>query len=85
MDQVFDSVNGSTYEADHGKQLRCAVKENSCHVPFWKDSISVFKSIFFITTKGERVPPSVKNWVKTLRGFICMWEMLKKKVLNICA
>ncbi|KAJ8917056.1 hypothetical protein NQ315_012975 [Exocentrus adspersus] len=48
MDQLFDSVNGSTYEADHGKDLRCAVKKNSPHLDFWKESIKVLESAKFI-------------------------------------
>lgn len=76
MDQVFDSVNGSDYDATDGKFLRCAVKTGSPHLKFWVHAVDVFKSVKCITPKGETVPPSVKNWVKTLRGFIYIWKKL---------
>lgn len=79
MDQVFDSVNGSTYESDHGKVLRSAVRKDSSHVAFWEESIRIFQTVKFNTPKGEKVPPTIKNWVKTLRGFIYIW-----KKVNAC-
>ncbi|KAJ8910056.1 hypothetical protein NQ315_012749, partial [Exocentrus adspersus] len=79
MDQLFDSVNGSTYEADHGKDLRCAVKKNSPHLDFWKESIKVLESAKFIKqNNSEFVPPSLNNWIKTLRAFIYIWNTVSK-------
>lgn len=76
MDQVFDSVNGSSYEADHGKILRCTVKAVSPHVKFWYKAIKIFPTMKFQKPKCEVTPPSVKNWIKTLRGFIYIWKKL---------
>lgn len=78
MDQLFDSVNGSNYEADHGKKLRCAVTTQSPHLKFWKKSIEILSSVRFLTEKGEVIPPSLLNWIKTLHSFIYLWNMLSK-------
>lgn len=51
LDQVFDSINGSTFEADHGKIIRCAIKPGSPHLVFWKNAISVLKSMKFCYLK----------------------------------
>lgn len=76
MDQVFDSVNGHSCEAEYGKELRCAIKADSPHLQFWEKSIKVFNSAKFVAASGEKIPPSIKNWVKTLRGFIYLWKKL---------
>lgn len=76
MDQVFDSTNGSTVDADHGKLLRCAIKADSPHLEFWTKAIEIFKSLKSTTSKGEKVQPSIKNWVKTLQGFTFLWDKL---------
>ncbi|KAJ8915390.1 hypothetical protein NQ315_008277 [Exocentrus adspersus] len=84
MDQVFDSINGSTYKANHGKILRCAVKKNSSHMQFWEKAIKVFQSMKFITARGETAPPSVNNWIKTLRGFRYIWRKLCGRFKYLC-
>lgn len=76
MDQLFDSINGLTYEADHGKILRCAVKKGSQHVTFWYKALKILHSIRFLTPKGQVIPPSVQNWIRTLHGFIFIWKKL---------
>ncbi|KAJ8912414.1 hypothetical protein NQ315_013482, partial [Exocentrus adspersus] len=79
MDQLFDSVNGSTYEADHGKDLKCAVKKNSPRLHFWKESIEVLESAKFIKqNNSELVPPSLNNWIKTMKAFIYIWNTVSK-------
>lgn len=61
MDQVFDSVNGSSYEADHGKIASCAVEAGSPHVAFWYQALQIFRTMKSQTPKREVTPPSVKN------------------------
>lgn len=53
MDQLFDSVNGSSSEADHGKLLRCAIKEGSLHINHWEKCIKTLQSMKFGTKKGD--------------------------------
>lgn len=76
MDQLFDSVNGSSSEADHRKLLRCAIKEGSLHINHWEKCIKTLQSMKFVTKKGDKVPPSITIWIKTLRGFIHIWKKL---------
>lgn len=78
MDQLFDSVNGSTYEADRGKELRCAISKDSPHLEFWKNAIAILNSARFQMEKGEVIPPTLSNWVKTLYGFTYIWKRLNK-------
>lgn len=77
---VFDSVNGSTLLAKDGKPLRSAVKEKSPHILFWTDAIQIFQSMKFINrvTGKHSVPPCINNWIQTLRGFIYIWNYLKR-------
>lgn len=63
----------------HGKYLRCAIKDNSPHSAFWNEAIKVLASVTFIRKdRKEFVPPSIKNWIITIRGFQCIWTKLKK-------
>ncbi|KAJ8897451.1 hypothetical protein PR048_002797 [Dryococelus australis] len=65
MDKLFDSVNGSSLEARDGKYLRCALKS---------------KTMKFIDAQGKvSVPPSVKNWIRTLEGLKCIWKKLQQE------
>jgi len=80
MDQTFDSVNASTINAEYGKPLRSAVRNTSLHMAHWKYAIKVFESMKFINKRTGKltVPPSVKNWIFTLKSFIRLWLQLKK-------
>lgn len=77
MDQVFDSVNGSTVVPEKGKTLRCAVTKTSAHVEFWTEAIKVFNSMKFVSKDGKlSTPPYVKNWAITLRSLRYIWDKL---------
>jgi hypothetical protein len=84
MDKTFDSVNASTINAELGKPLRSAVRGRSPHVDHWKYAIKVFESMKFINkTNGKTmVPPSVKNWIFSLKSFNYLWLQLKKSNLK---
>jgi len=84
MDDTFDSVNASTINAELGKPLRSAVRDQSPHVDHWKYAIKVFESMKFINkTNGKAtIPPSVKNWIFSLKSFIYLWLQLKKSNLK---
>lgn len=58
MDQVFDSVNGSTIKAMDGKPLRCAINDQSPHIQFWQESIKVFESMVYVNKmNGSKTKP----------------------------
>lgn len=78
-DKLFDSVNGSLIDPEHGKSLRCAVKEDSPHVDFWYEAIQVLQTVKYVPSgKSDYVPPTIKNWISTLHGFIYIWKKLKE-------
>lgn len=78
MDRTFDSVNGTKYNSDN--DLRCAVTEHSKHHEFWVESIKVFQSMKFIKANGQKyTPPSIKNWIHTLKGFRHLWHYCKEQ------
>jgi len=78
MDQVFDSVNGSSVKPEKGKTLRCEITNSSAHVAFWNEAIGVFNSMRFVTKDGKLTTPCIKNWVITLRSLIYIWGKLNK-------
>lgn len=74
-DKLFDSFNGSAINPTNGKLLRCAVKQNSPHHEFWAESLKVLKSMTFVAKNGKRhIPPTVKNWTRTIRGRYYMFQ-----------
>lgn len=74
MDQVFDSVNGSSVKPDKGKILRCAITKSSLHIKFWNEAIDVFNSMKFVAKDGKiSTPPCIKNWIITLQSFKYIW------------
>lgn len=78
MDKVFDSVYGLSVKPLSGKNLRYAVSERTEHVEFWSQSIEVFKTIHFYNNKKKHtIPPTVKNWIYALKGFVYLWQKLK--------
>lgn len=77
MDQLFDSVNGSSIRPDKGKILRCAITCSTSHIEFWNEAIAVFDSMSFITSNSQRkIPPCIKNWCLTLKSFKYIWSKL---------
>lgn len=69
-DKVFDSVNASSLAAVSMEHLKNAITNKSPHVPFWYEAIKVLNTMKAIKNGREFVPPTIKNWVKTLHGFI---------------
>ena len=84
MDQVFDSVNGLTFEAGNGKELRCAIKQNTTHLKFWDNCIKTFQSMQFITLKKGRIlHPQLKTGLKHYVASYTFGKNCKKLALNI--
>lgn len=82
LDQLFDSLNGSSFKADPGKDLRVAVTKGSPHAKFWEEAIKVLGSMCFKKNKnGARdidfIPPSLKNLIKTLKNMQELWKVLQ--------
>jgi hypothetical protein len=69
---LFDSLNGGTLRPHIGKPLRGGVTQSSPHLNFWKESIENLKAMSFEGSK----PPSLKNFIVTLEGFINIHEKL---------
>jgi hypothetical protein len=79
VDRLFDSFNGSTIEPPLRKILRGALKDSSPHIKFWVEAKAVLQSIKFVkNNKTSTVPPTVKNWIKTIDNKIELWKYLKQ-------
>ncbi|XP_030765395.1 uncharacterized protein LOC115889514 [Sitophilus oryzae] len=80
MDYVFDSVNGSYVSIKKGKTLKCAITKSTGHKTFWAEAIKVFSSMEFSSgSKTHIVPPSIKNWMHTLKAFSYLWYKCEKE------
>lgn len=77
-DKLFDSLNGSQTFSREGKHLRTAVTSTSPHLGFWREAIKILSSIKFVTKTGYCVPPSIKNFIQTLKNFQLLFYNLKK-------
>ncbi|XP_023312941.1 uncharacterized protein LOC108916758 [Anoplophora glabripennis] len=80
FDKLFDSVNGNTLFPKNGKILKCAVSSSSGHVMFWREARNHLKNMYFVNviSKEEMVPPSLKNWIRTLAGMEELLKILKE-------
>lgn len=71
LDQLFDTFNGRTVKPEKGKPFRCALSKTSPHLKFWNDSLPVMSSVRFLKKNDEEyVPPSIKNWIQTIKGIL---------------
>lgn len=61
----FDSVNSNSTTKIPGKELRSAVTTTSAHWEFWNESLMVLETMHF----KNKVPPIIKNWIQTIKGF----------------
>lgn len=79
MDQLFDSVNGSSVNYANGKTLRCAVSKKSRHHVFWETANKILSSFnFLIKENSVSSPPSAKNWINTIQSLKYIWGTLEK-------
>jgi hypothetical protein len=77
FDKLFDSVNGGTLHPRCGKPLSGGVYKNSGHTKFWQEAVQHLRNMYFIDNFGKKtVPPSLKNWIKTLEGFLDLYKIL---------
>lgn len=84
IDNLFDSLNASSFSAPCGKKYRAAVKRNSPHHVIWQKSLELLKSIQFMVKKSDGTTfaksiPTVNNFIKTVEGFKSLWKLLSTK------
>lgn len=80
MDKLFDSVNGQSNQVNNGKVMRVSLSQTSPHVEFWREAITVLRTMHFVDHNNKTsVPPTVKNWIRTIQGLIAIWNILKSK------
>lgn len=91
MDNLFDSLNASSFNMIHGKMYKCGVRNNSPHHELWENAKKVFKSVKFIKVKKEKENkirlietssiPSIKKNIRTIEGMQQLWKVLSQKYL----
>lgn len=87
LDDLFDSLNVSSFHIQNGKKYKGAVKRNSPHHQLWQNAIKTLETIKFIRRKitGAKIQfiettvPSTKNFIKTIQGMQALWKILSKK------
>lgn len=88
VDTLFDSFNGRNKYAPEGKQLRCAVNENSPHHTYWPEALNNIKSWTFkrLTKTGaikSSRPPSQIGWMVSLNAIQGIWKELELRGASI--
>lgn len=91
MDNLFDSLNASTFNMINGKIYKCGVRNNSPHHELWVNAKKVLRSVKFIKVKKEKDNkirlietssiPSIKNFIRTIEGMQQLWKVLSQKYL----
>lgn len=84
MDKLFDSLNSDTFHIRKGKIFRAAVKRNSPHHQLWAEALTFLKKLKFVGTKNiankiklvECSIPTVKNFIRTIKGMQSIWSKL---------
>ncbi|CAH2088468.1 unnamed protein product [Euphydryas editha] len=87
LDNLFDSMNSSTFHIPNGKIYKGPIRRNSPHHQFWLQAKNVLKTVKFVkkTENGNKIRnvdttvPSVKNFIKTIEGMEALWIVLSRK------
>jgi hypothetical protein len=77
VDKLFDSIKGSSLNPTDGKVLRRAVTPKTDHVKFWDEAITVLRSVRYISDNKQLIPPTITNWVLSLRNLNMIWRKLQ--------
>ncbi|KAI4470647.1 thap domain-containing protein 9 [Holotrichia oblita] len=82
LDELFDSLNNSSRNGVEGKPLTAAVSKESAHWKFWEDALHILNTMKF--TKKDDIsdktcPPSIKNFITTIRGIKDIYGVMAKK------
>ncbi|XP_018371203.1 PREDICTED: uncharacterized protein LOC108766419 [Trachymyrmex cornetzi] len=90
IDNLFDSLNGWTTLAKHGKVYNCCLQDNSPHLALWNKVLSQLpKWELFDKGTGKNVTNIyhfVKGWEISIKSIIALWNALKVdglKYLNL--
>ncbi|KAK9700976.1 hypothetical protein QE152_g30897 [Popillia japonica] len=75
-DELFDSLNGS--KQSDAKKLKCRVSNNTEHIEFWRSAIKILETVKFIMKKGSTIPPTIKNFIITLKNVMFLYQHMKK-------
>ncbi len=79
FDKLFDSVNSSLCSIKNGKKYRVALSRNLPHLKLWDEMEMIIQSIHFVNHKNKQTtPPSLKNWLITLRSLKNIWTDLNE-------
>lgn len=80
FNKLADSFNGKVRRDDHSS-FRTLLNDDSFHIPFFKEALSVLSRMRYVDPKTKipvsRQPPTLRNLVSTVRGFIRLWDKLK--------
>lgn len=79
IDQLFDSLNASTYHIPDGKIYKGPVRRNSSHHKLWQECIKMLKSCTFVKGSINKSVPTLRNFVRTIEGFQEIWKILNIK------
>lgn len=83
-DKLFDSVNGSAIKSHVGKKLCCSIPSDLEHLKFWHEATKVLRSIVYIKKDKQFVPPTVPDWIITIRGLEYLWTCYRNKLSFLC-
>lgn len=68
-------------QTDEHSSFRTLLTDRSYHIPFFKEALAILNRIRYVDLKTKkplaRQPPTLRNLIKTIRGFILLWEKLK--------
>lgn len=82
MDNIFDSLNGSSLTPLDTKVYRCALSDTSPHLELWSkflNDLNLWKLIDLHT--GDNVTSQysfIRGWQITIRSIIFLWNRLKQ-------
>lgn len=81
LDMLFDSMNGASLYSTSNNNLRCRLTAASAHLEFWRGAKEILNSMHFRCPKTKKIsnPPTVRNWVQTIRGLEYLWTIFQKK------
>lgn len=80
-DQRFDSCNSRKIAQDKEKPLSEVVTDKSQHHNFWRIAIQKIRNMRYVdrkTLKPLPNPPTLNNWIFTLKGLEDLWKIVRK-------
>lgn len=72
FDTLFDTLNTDSRKQIYNKPFKTSVHPKSGHIVFWQNAIRNLKNMQYQEpgTNKKIIPPSLKNFILTLEGFI---------------